>query len=105
VDTIFDAQSNLFGCNNVRLERKNQREAAKLMIQSIKRMTFIDDNFLSYKELEKLCGHSLQDCNMLNPLKKLVGLVLKDETMGMKDLNDEKIHNRDWEEGKIIILD
>jgi len=105
LDTILDAQSNLFGCINVGLERKKQkkqREAAKLKIQSIKRTAFIDDNLMSYKELEKLCGHSLQDCNTL---KKFVGLVLKDEIMGVTDLNEEKFLNRDWEEGEIIILD
>jgi len=105
VDSILDAQSNMFGCNNGSLERKKQREAAKLMIQSIKRTAFIDDNLLSYNELENLCGHSLQDCNKLNPLKTFVGLVLKDEIMGVNDLNEEKFLNRDWEEGEIIVLD
>jgi len=105
VDTKLDAQSNLFGCNDVTLERKKQREAAKLMIQSIKRTTFIDDNLLSYIELEKLYGHSLQDRNKLKQLKKFVGLVLTDDIMGVTDLNEEKFLNRDWKEGEIIVLD
>ncbi|PNX81328.1 hypothetical protein L195_g037346 [Trifolium pratense] len=104
VDTILAAQSNLFGCNDVCLERKKQRKVAESMVRNMKRTIFIGDNLNSFKELERLCGHSLQDYKV-NPLKKFVGLVLKDEFVGVTDLNEEKFLNREWEEGEIIILD
>ncbi|GAU12674.1 hypothetical protein TSUD_121660 [Trifolium subterraneum] len=104
VDSILAAQSKLFGCcNDVSLERKKQRKVAELTIQNITRTVFLDDNLDSFKELERLCGHSLQDYKV-NPLKRFVGLVLKDEYVGVTELDEEKFLNRDWEEGEIIIL-
>ncbi|PNX84932.1 global transcription factor group, partial [Trifolium pratense] len=105
VDSILASQSKLFGCcNDVSLERKKQRKVAELTVRNIVQTVFIDDNLDSFKELERLCGHSLQDYK-LNPLKKFVGLVLKDEFVRVTDLNEDKFLNRDWEEGEIIILD
>lgn len=105
VDTILASQRNLFCYNNVSMERKKQRKNAQVMIQNMKRTVFINESLYYFKELERLCGHSLQDCNKENPLKKFVGLTLKDELMGVTDLNEEKFLNRDWEEGEIIFLD
>ncbi|XP_050877636.1 uncharacterized protein LOC127081427 [Lathyrus oleraceus] len=105
VDTILASQRNLSCYNNVSMERKKQKKNAQVMIQNMKRTIFINESLYYFKELERLCGHSLQDCNKVNPLKKFVGLTLKDEFMGVTDLNEEKFLNRDWEEGEIIFLD
>jgi hypothetical protein len=105
VDSILAAQSKLCGCcNDFSLERKKQRKAAELTVRNIVRTVFIDDNLDSFKELERLCGHSLQDYKV-DPLKTFVGLVLKDEFGGVTDLDEEKFLTRNWEEGEIIILD
>jgi hypothetical protein len=105
VDSILAAQSKVFSCcNDFSLERKKQRKAAELTVQNIVRTVFIDDNLDYFKELERLCGHSLQDYKV-DPLKTFVGLVLKDEFVGVTDLDEEKFLTRDLEEGEIIILD
>ncbi|WJX30691.1 hypothetical protein P8452_19201 [Trifolium repens] len=105
VDSILAAQSKIFSCcNDFSLERKKQRKAAELTVRNIVRTVFIDDNMDYFKELERLCGHSLQDYKV-DPLKTFVGLVLKDEFVGVTDLDEEKFLTRDWEEGEIIILD
>ncbi|XP_058752441.1 transcription factor GTE12-like [Vicia villosa] len=105
VDKILASQRDLFGYNNVSMERKKQKKDAQVMIQNMKRTVFIDEDLFYFKELERLCGHSLRDCNKISPLKKFAGLVLKDEFMGVTDLDEEKFLNRYWEEGEIIILD
>ena len=95
----------LFSCS-VDLQRKNkEREAARMMLQRTERTVFIDDNLDSFEELERLCGCSLADCRMINPLKEILGLVLKDEFMLLSSSDEEKFLSRDWEEGEIVSFD
>lgn len=105
MDTILASQRNLCGYNNVSMERKKQRKDAQVIDTKYERERLLLMKICSILKLERLCGHSLQDCNKINSLKKFAGLVLKDEFMEVTDLDEEKFHSRDWEEREIIILD
>ena len=103
LDTLLASKQKLlnFGCR-ADLQRKKDREAARIALQQMERTVDVDDNLKSFKELQLLCGQSLSNKKDVKPLESF-GLFLKHEYI-VADWDEEQFLDGDCEEGEIASL-